>query len=190
MTGEPIGAAGVECLQCQWQKVYNLLANIDVNHVVTYAELDQATDTDFRAAGRPGLDKAVKTLERNDSRTVECVRNQGYRIVRADEHERLAHHHQKKARRQVTRAKRKVTSADRHALTSDQCRRLDDLETNLAQQATILRKTNRRVDDLAAARQQDNRRVNEELAMLNQAVQSLHERIEGRAIPHQVTTDV
>jgi len=167
----------------QWRKVYDLLANAEVNHVITYTQLDNATGTDFRAASRPGLDKAIKTLEREKSRTIECVRNEGYRIVRADEHERLANHHQKKARRQVARAKRKVTSADRRALTGDQCRRLDDLETNLAQQASILRNTSRRVDALAAARQQDNRRVNEELAMLNQAVETLHARIENRIIP-------
>lgn len=167
----------------QWQKVYNLLAAAHVDQIITYQDLDHAAGTDFRANGRQGLDKATKNLEANQHHTIECVRNIGYRIVRAEEHERLAHHHQKKARRQVTRAKRKVTSADRRALSGDQCRRLDDLETNLAQQASILRNTNRRVDELAAARQHDNRRVNEELAMLNQAVHNLQERIDRNTTP-------
>ena len=56
-------------------KVYNLLASAEVNHVITYTQLDNATDTDFRASSRPGLDKDIKTLEAEESRTVECVRN-------------------------------------------------------------------------------------------------------------------
>lgn len=165
----------------QWKQVYDLLSASDVDDVVTYDQFDAVLERDFRADGRPGLDKAVKRLEADLSRTVECVTGKGYRIVRAEEHERLARKHQKKARRQVGKAKRKVTSADRGQLTGDQCKRLDDLETNLAQQATILRRTSRRVEEVDTARKQDSRRVNEELAMLSSAVERLQQRIDARA---------
>jgi hypothetical protein len=164
----------------QWKRVYDLFASADVDSVVTYDELDAALERDFRADGRPGLDKAVKRLEADLSRTVECVIGKGYRVVRAEEHERLARVHQRKARRQVGKAKRKVNSADRAQLNGDQCKRLDDLEANLAQQATILRRTSRRVEEVDSARKQDTRRVNEELAMLSSAVERLQQRIDSR----------
>lgn len=164
----------------QWKRVYGLLSTAAVNHVVTYDELDEALGQGFRATGRPGLAKAVKLLERDHSRTVECEPNKGYRIVRADEHERLARRHQKKARRQVGKAKGKVTSADRSQLTNDQAQRLDDLEANLAHQASILRRTGRRVEEVDQARKQDSRRTQEDLANLTAAVDRLQARIDAR----------
>lgn len=157
----------------KWERVYAVLSTAAVDGVVTYEALDAAIETDFRAAGRPGLDKAVKTLEREHSRTVECERGKGYRIVRADEHERLARGHQKKARRQVVRAKRKVTSADRSKLTADQSRRLDDMEVLLAHQATILHHNTREIVKV----KQDQARLSEGQELLNQKVAAIQERI-------------
>lgn len=164
----------------QWKRVYALLSAATVDHVVTYDEFDGAFGFDWRAAGRPGYAKAVKVLERDDSRTTECELNKGYRVVRAEEHERLARRHQKKARRQVGKAKGKVTSADRSQLTNDQAQRLDDLEANLAHQASILRRTGRRVEEVDQARKQDSRRTQEDLASLTAAVDRLQARIDAR----------
>lgn len=164
----------------QWEKVYNLLAAAEVDQIITYEEFDKALKLDFRAAQRPGFDKAVQQLERRNLRTVDNVRNKGYRIVRAHEHERLARKHQLKGLRQTKRSMRKVKSADRSKLGLDEKRRLDALEMHYVQLQAAQRRNAERIEQVDTARKLDRRQVTEEVALLAQQVQRLQQQVDSR----------
>lgn len=132
----------------QWMTVFRLLASTTVDDIITYDEFDAALGFDFRGASRPGLDKATKVLEHKKHRTVEVVRNKGYRVVRAEEHERLAQKHQLRSLRQTKRSQRKVQSANRSELTLEAVKRLDVLELHYAQLAAAQRRNSARIEQV------------------------------------------
>lgn len=164
----------------QWQRVYDLIVAAEIDQVISYDEFDAALGLNFRAYSRPGLDKATKALEHNNRRTVEVVRNKGYRVVRAEEHERLARKHQLKGLRQTKRSMRKVRSADRSQLSSTDGQRLDAMEVHYGQLAAAQRRNATRIEEVDSARKADKRDTSEELAMLASQLERLQARIEKR----------
>ena len=96
-------------------------------------------------------DRAQQELESAHQRTLACVRNVGYRIVEANEHEGLARHHHKKSRRQLKKASRRLSSADRSALTTEEAERVDRLESTVARHSDLLRRLDRRTETLETA---------------------------------------
>jgi hypothetical protein len=115
----------------QWETVYDLLSHRDVDAVITYDAFGEALGYDLRTNRSP-LSKAVEVLQRENQRTVDNVRNVGYRIVAASEHARLAQRQIRKAGRSTKRGKGKALSANRAELTPEGVKTLDTILLHLA----------------------------------------------------------
>lgn len=129
---KPVGA------RPRWQDILDVLIPLKVDEVVTYEALGQAVGFDIRP-NRGDFYKAVEVLQREHSRTMEVVRNQGYRVVAANEHGRLAKMHHRKARRQITKATEKIASADRTKLSAEERARFDRMESTLRAHGNMIK---------------------------------------------------
>lgn len=103
-----------------WRKIYNYVRSLDVDEVVTYEELLEVSETELVSRVQSEVQRVIKELLDVDKRTLENVRGQGYRVVRAEEQLRLARKHQKKANRSTKRSFSNVTNVDHNALTPEQ----------------------------------------------------------------------
>jgi len=163
---EPVGA------QPRWKLIYELVSGAPVGTLVTYEELSDATNSDF-TANRSGLAKAVKTLERNEQRTLICVTNVGYRIAAASEHEGLARNRQRRSRRQIDRAVSLAANVRKDELEPEQAKRLEAMETTLRSHADMLRRINGRVERQEQGLRDVRRRTSETNAEQNERLDRL-----------------
>ena len=144
--------------RAQWRVIYDRLSDMKVGEVIKYDEIVGLLPEAAEGSWRGAFNRAVKEMEAAMSRSFDNVRGVGYRMVAANEHERLARRHHKRAKRQLVRSVSKAHSADRSQLTRDERARLDALELNLAQQveltkrltARIQRETQERKSEVAA----------------------------------------
>lgn len=134
----------------KWQPLYDLLAQGDVDQLVTYSQLEIAAGYDIRE-NRSHFYRAVKELEVANSRTVINVANKGYRIAQAREHADIGIQHQRKAKRSVHRGLRKVMAADAEALTPDEAVRNESVRSTLARHNIMLINHERRLTILERA---------------------------------------
>lgn len=142
----------------QWQVVYERLATMDIDDVITDDELAALLPDVPEGSVASAYRRAVRQVEDDLKRTFTRVRTIGYRMCRSNEHEGLARGHHKRAKRQLKTAKRKATSADRSRLTREERARLDAVELNLARQIEMTNRLSARVEkvegDLKAARRE------------------------------------
>lgn len=106
---DPIGE------KARWRIVYDVLAKKDHDDTVTYAELGEALDLDpthSRHQIQMAVRRAAKEYLEIDKRALEPVKNQGYRVVQAPEHLRLAQMQQRKSRRALDSGHSKVVNVD------------------------------------------------------------------------------
>ena len=167
--------------KAQWALVYDALAGLEVGKTLTYEELDLILKRDFREDRSP-IYRAAKQLENEDHRTVVSVRNQGYRVVEAREHEALARHHHKKSRRQLGKAVAKAASADRSALTTDERKRIDGLEMSLRQHSQMIRRLEQRDEQREAQIKALKRDTSADVAELSERVDRLSELLERHGV--------
>lgn len=130
----------------QWEVVYDRLAGMNVGDIVKDDELFGLLPDAPDASVRSAFYRAVKQVEDEHSRTFDRVRNIGYRMVAANEHEGLARRQHKKAKRRLASAHRKAHSADRSQLTPEERKRLDAVEDHLARQQEMIRRLDKRVE--------------------------------------------
>jgi len=152
----------------KWAKVHRLLAAAEVDQTVTYTELSDAVGSDIRSNRNP-VYRATRELEDTASRTVEAVPNIGYRIVRADEHERLAKSKHRSSRRMLHKARRKITSADRAELSEVDQQRIDNYGDRLAaleQQVANAQQRLEKVETRADTHDDDNAELRRRIAAL------------------------
>jgi hypothetical protein len=109
------------------------------------AELSALLPDAPEASVKGAFARAVREMEDEHKRTFDRVRLVGYKMVDANEHERLARRHQRKGYRQIKTAVRKARSSDRTRLTHEERQRLDAVELNLARQVEMTRKLDGRV---------------------------------------------
>lgn len=91
--------------------ILDLAADRDYGDLIEYTELETLLDLDRREA-QTAMNQAIRSLEKQQSKTVVAVRNKGYRIVNPNEHIKVATAHQRKSRRSLVRAKSKVDHID------------------------------------------------------------------------------
>lgn len=127
----------------QWMVIYERLADMQIGDVIKDDELAGLLPDAPEGSVRSAFYRAVKETEDELRRTFCRVRTTGYRMVDANEHERLARDQHKRARRRLTAARRKAHSADRSRLTPDERRRLDAVELNLAQMQDMTKRLDR-----------------------------------------------
>lgn len=106
---EPLGE------EPRWKVLYQLLKGTPTGAIVTYEAMAGALGLDsvrHRSAMASAMRRAADEHEEKDKRAVEVVRNEGYRIVDAGGHLRLAHVHGRRAGAQLEMAYSKVTNVD------------------------------------------------------------------------------
>lgn len=124
----------------QWRTVYEQLITMNVEDVITDETLTSLLSDAAEGSIKPAFHRAVREMETERSRSFIRVRNVGYRMVEAREHEGLAQDQHRKARRRLKAAGRKLISADRSRLTADEKARFTALEIHVSQQQDMLRR--------------------------------------------------
>lgn len=101
--------------------VLDVLRSHEENDVVTYGELSEAlgVDDSDRRIIQKAVHAASKELLSVDKRALEAVPNEGYRIVTAEEHIRLAQKIQRKSTKQLVRGQQVVTKVDYNQMTPE-----------------------------------------------------------------------
>lgn len=129
----------------RWKLILDVLVPLEVDEAVTFEQLNAVAGIDVRTS-RGDLYRAVQELESGHRRTMESVRNVGYRVVAANEHGRLAKKHHKRSRRQIDKAIRKTDSSDRSKLTEAERRELDSMGSTLRSHRDMIRRLELRAD--------------------------------------------
>lgn len=145
---EPLGE------EARWRIIYALVQTKDVDTIVTYAEMGEALDLhpkDDRHTIQMAMRRAALESEREDKRALEVVRNQGYRIVRAEEHLRLARGQQTRAGRALVRGQSKVENVDLNGMDPTVRKAFDIMATAFSMQADMMRRLSGRQADLEKA---------------------------------------
>lgn len=103
----------------RWRMVYPHLRDAEVDSLLSYEELSEILDVTERQAIQEAVRRAGKELLRVDSRAVEAIPNQGYRVVTAVEHLRLSKKQVRRGRRAVVRGNELVTYVDMNAVPAE-----------------------------------------------------------------------
>lgn len=142
----------------QWQVIYQHISAMNPGDVIKYDELAGLLPDAPEGSVRPAFYRAVRECETENKRSFCNVRGVGYRMVDANEHERLARTHHKRAKRQLKSGKRKASAADRSRMTREERSRIDAVELNLSRQIEMTSRLTSRVEkvesDLKAARRE------------------------------------
>lgn len=123
--------------RARWRVIYDLLKNLDVGEVLTYAEMGEALDLhpdDDRITIQLAMRRATQELEQADKHTTDVVTGVGYRIAEPIEHLGLARKHQRKANRALVRGKDKATYVDLTGLPEEQKRAFEVVAAAFAAQ--------------------------------------------------------
>ena len=144
MTFEPKGDVA------EWQLVYNAIVNLDVGDTITYEQLDGILGRDFRQARGP-FHKANKELLAEHQRGLLNVKNVGYRVVPAEEHERAGRDQHRYAKRRLRASKHWLSNTDRSELAPEVAERFDRIEQSLDRQIDFTKRLDKRVQRVEKA---------------------------------------
>lgn len=138
MTFEPKGDVA------EWQLIYNHLVTLNVDDVVEYDTLTELLGREFKSARGP-FHKANRHLLADHKRGMLNVKNVGYRVVPAEEHERAARDQHRFAKRRLRASKHWLANTDRSELPAEVAERFDRLEEQLDRQIDFTRRIDKRV---------------------------------------------
>jgi len=167
--------------RAEWRVIYDEARKLAPGDVLSYGRLSQVLGRDVRS-GRVPVERVIRELQQADSRTLVCVRGQGYRIAAATEHEHLARRHSARSRRQLAKAAAAARSANRAELSPEQARRLDELEMQFSQHAGMLRRLDARDRQREAEIRQLRRDTSGGLATLSGQVSRLADVLQRHGI--------
>jgi hypothetical protein len=172
--------------KARWAKIYDEIRPYEVDDVLTYDKLLEICEVEDIHTVRVDVYRAIKELEVERQRTMENVRGVGYRVVRANEHERLVRKDVRKIHRTSRRAHSRTVNVRRSELTPDERRRIDDLQLKLSQHEEMLGRISRRVDRhetlIEAARRETQaarRESKETMAELYERLGKVESRVNG-----------
>ena len=144
MTFEPKGDVA------EWQLVYNHIETLDVGDIVTYEKLSELLGREFKTARGP-FHKANRQLLSKHKRGMLNVKNVGYRVVTAEEHELAARDQHKYAKRRMRASKHWLANTDRSELAPEVAERFDRIEGQLDRQIDFTRRLDKRVERVEKA---------------------------------------
>ena len=159
----------------EWQKIFQYLESVEVGDVITFEELDEWLERDFRVNRNP-LYPAIRNLEREHQRTLLPVAGKGYRVAAATEHADIARGKHQRARKQMRRSVEVLESTDRSQLTNEQIARTDRLEELYRRQEESLRKQQRQLDRLERRGEATEAKVVEMTSSIDELVARLKEK--------------
>lgn len=168
----------------QWQTVYEHIRDMDIGDVLTVEALTALIP--HAANPRNPFWRAVQEVETQHHRSFDTVRNVGYRMVEAREHEGLARRQHRRSRAALRRGERKLRSADRSRLTPDERIRFEAMQVNISQQRDMIRRLDARTKATAESLKRHRRQTSEEVAALAASVESLKEQLARHGITEQV----
>lgn len=148
-----------------WRIIYeDLLVKCDIGDVVTYEQMRAVLPEVSEMGIRQAYFRALREIQVEKRRTFANVRNVGYRMVEAAEHERLARAHHKRGKRQIKKAIDKVRSADRSRLSHEDRARFDAMEATLGRHSEMIDRLDGRVARQEKALRDARRQAAEEVA--------------------------
>jgi hypothetical protein len=140
----------------EWRRVYDVLQPLNVGDTITYDELSDALGRPFDSARGPFYRANTELLE-HDRRGLLNVKNVGYRVITAAEHDVPAMSKHRTARRSLRKARSWIQNADRAHLTPDVAERFDRIEVSLRRQEDMTRRLDQRVTKVETALQKSRR---------------------------------
>lgn len=159
--------------------VLEVLAAAEYGEVVPYDAISEVADGVDRRGVQSLVGRVKRRLEREHSKAVEAVANEGYRVVNPSEHLRLARGHQSKSRKSLARAQSTVLHVDASKLTDGEKVAVTVAATALAAQLTYMRQNDIRVGRLEKAAEvigTAQERSAEEIAALRDRLDKLENR--------------
>lgn len=131
--------------RARWRIVYDLLKTVPTGSMLGYDHIAGALDLDpetDRHVLQMAVRRAAKEHEQADQRAIEAVPNQGYRVVQAPEHLRLARQQQRRSSKALERGQSKVVHVDLTGLEPETRRAFEVVARAFALQMDM----NRRLD--------------------------------------------
>ncbi len=128
----------------EWRVLFDHLSTLKVGDLVTYDELSTLLGRDFLVARGP-FHQANQRLLAAHKRGMVNVRNTGYRVVAAVEHEDVARDQHRFAKRRLRKSKHWLANTNREELPPEVVERFDQLEQTLDRQIDFTRRLDRRV---------------------------------------------
>lgn len=176
----PFKPAGDEA---RWKVLYRLLTGTATGDVLTYTRIADELGLDpvrHRSAMSSAMQRASAEHLELDKRAVEVVRNEGYRVVTAQEHMRLAKLHNKRAGAQLDLAYSHVVNVDLASMDQEVRKGFEVMARGFLEQMEINRRLEskqRRTDAALAMVTQRSDQTEEEIAVLRDRLASLESRI-------------
>lgn len=136
----------------EWQLIYDQLVTMRVGQVVSYNDLTDILGRDFLPARGP-FHKANRKLLETRKRGLLNVKNVGYRVVTAAEHEMAARSQHRFANRRLRRARDWIENTDRNELPEEIRQRFDQLEAHIGRQIDFTRRLDGRLAKVEKATQ-------------------------------------
>lgn len=167
--------------RARWRILYELLTRHDIGDVITYKAMAEALDLDSdedRHAIQMAIRRAGKEYEVKDSRALDAVPNEGYRIVQPTEHMELAQRQQKKSYKALERGHSKVTHVDLSGMEPSVRKAFDVVARAFSMQLDFNRRMDIRQRSLEQAIEsvtEQHARTDEEVAELKRRLQALED---------------
>lgn len=166
-------------------QVIEAAAKLEFDEVLTYEHLQDLLSAD-RPTVQAAVHAAIPGLQTGHKKTLEAVRNVGYRVVRPNEHLRIATKHQKKGRRSTRRGKLAVVNTDYSELTeeerakADTARQIFDAMEAFERRADLRYASKEKVDQFIAGQSQTNLRTVEEVDGVKERLARLEQLVTAR----------
>lgn len=167
----------------RWRTLYSLLRNTPPGGLLTYQQMADALGLDparHRPTMASAMRRAAEEYQEVDRRAIEVVRDEGYRVVEAGEHLRLARVHNKRAGTQLEIAYSTATKVDLSNMDPEVRNGLEVLARGFMEQMEINRRLSarqRRTERALDAVAQRSGRTEEELAEMRDRLAALEVRV-------------
>ena len=152
------------------------LIGTEIGRVITYEEMSAALGREIRARRLP-IYQVQRRLERECSRTIECVLGKGYRIAEPSHHEELGRKQHRKSRRALGRALAKFVSADRSLLKPDQVQRVEagtrivgEMFTSICRLELVAKEHKRAIEAVVSATTESNEVLSQRISVVEEAL--------------------
>jgi hypothetical protein len=140
--------------RARWRIVYDLLRATETGSVLAYEVIGEALELDAESSRhviQMAIRRAAKEHEEADLRAIEAVPNQGYRVVAAGEHLRLARGQSQRAGKALARGQSKVVHVDLSGLEPETRRAFEVVARAFAMQLEFNKRFHVRQDKLEDA---------------------------------------
>ena len=163
----------------RWRVIYELLAECDVDEVVTYEQMGEALQLDpvgDRHSIQLAMRRASIELEKVNKRATEAVVNVGYRVVEPEEHLRLAKGQQRRSSKALARGHSKVVNVDLTGVDPEVRKAFQVVASAFAMQMEFNRRTDirqKKLEDALETVREKSTRTDEEVAELRARLERL-----------------